>query len=104
MTLTSNALTKLNSIKGDKTHLRIKVSAGGCSGYTRLMEFIEASTVDPKDIQQVLDGITMVVDPRSMLFLGSTELNWSEDLNDGGWKWTDLRATRTCGCGASFAT
>jgi iron-sulfur cluster assembly protein len=102
MNLTDKATAKLNSIKGDKSYLRIKVSAGGCSGFQRLMEFIEASTIDPKDTQLPLNGITIVVDPRSLLFLGSTMLDWSDDLNEGGWKWTDLRATRTCGCGSSF--
>ena len=102
MILTPNALQKLNSIKGKHIYLRIRISSGGCSGYQRIMEFIELSTIDPKDTQIVLEGITIIIDPKSNLFLGSTSLDYSEDLNDGGWKWIDLRATRTCGCGSSF--
>jgi iron-sulfur cluster assembly protein len=104
MNFTDNALAKLNSIRGDKSYLRIKVSAGGCSGYQRLMEFIDLATIDPKDTQLPLDGITIVIDPRSLLFLGDTTLNWSDDLNEGGWKWTSESAKRSCGCGSSFST
>ena len=102
ITITGEALTKLIAHNKDNKTLRIKVEGGGCSGMLRVMEFIDAASIGAKDIRHVFVGLDVVIDPKSSLFLNSTMLDYSDDLNDGGFKWI-TPDSRTCGCGSSFS-
>ena len=50
-----------------------------------------------------LDEIKVVIDKKSVLYLYGTELNYSDGLNGKGFEWVNPNASRTCGCGESFA-
>jgi iron-sulfur cluster assembly protein len=89
-------------ITPDSHHLRVGVKGGGCSGLSYVMDF--DTTIDSTDdIIEVDGGLKVVIDRKSVLYLYGTELNYSDGLNGKGFQWENPNASRTCGCGESFA-
>lgn len=89
-------------VAGDDTHfLRVGVVGGGCSGLSYKMDF--DNEVKPMD--QVFEdkGIKIVCDLKSFLYLVNTELEFSDGLNGKGFYFNNPNASRSCGCGESFA-
>lgn len=86
-----------------ETHsLRVGVKGGGCSGLSYVMDFDD--NIEPTDEVVSLDNnFKVVIDRKSLLYLFGTELNYSDGLNGKGFEWVNPNATRTCGCGESFA-
>lgn len=83
-------------------HLRVGVKGGGCSGLSYVMDFDDKT--EPTDEIVTLDnGLKVVIDRKSVLYLFGTELNYSDGLNGKGFEWVNPNASRTCGCGESFA-
>ena len=82
--------------------LRVSVVGGGCSGLSYKMSFEEA----PHDGDQVytLSGVKVFLDPKSLLFLKGTELDFSDGLNGQGFVFKNPNAKTSCGCGSSFST
>lgn len=81
--------------------LRVGVKGGGCSGLSYTMNLVEERS--DRDIAFDVDGITVLVDPRSERFVSGSILDYTtQNLLEGGWKWTNPHAARTCGCGTSF--
>ena len=85
------------------THnLRVGVKGGGCSGLSYVMDFDDK--IEPTDEVVTLEsGLKVVIDKKSVLYLFGTELNYSDGLNGRGFEWINPNASRTCGCGESFA-
>jgi len=81
--------------------LRVGVVGGGCSGLSYKMDF--DNEVKPMD--QVFEdkGIKIVCDLKSFLYLVNTELEFSDGLNGKGFYFNNPNASRSCGCGESFA-
>ena len=100
-----NQILKLMSdsnLSLESHHLRVGVKGGGCSGLSYVMDFDDKT--DPTDeIITLSDGLKIVVDRKSILYLFGTELNFSDGLNGKGFQWENPNASRTCGCGESFA-
>ncbi len=85
----------------DSHFIRVSVTSGGCSGLTYIMEF---DTVDRPDDQVFEDkGVKIVTDLKSFLYLCNTTLEFSGGLNGKGFYFNNPNASRTCGCGESFA-
>jgi iron-sulfur cluster assembly protein len=82
--------------------VRVQVAGGGCSGMSYKLGFENES---PKDTDKVFerDGVKVVVDSKSFLFLSGTELDFSGGLNGTGFTFNNPNAKRTCGCGSSFS-
>lgn len=82
--------------------LRVSVVGGGCSGLSYKMSFDET----PNDGDQVytLSGVKVFLDPKSLLFLKGTELDFSDGLNGQGFVFKNPNAKTSCGCGSSFST
>lgn len=81
--------------------LRIAVVGGGCSGLQYQMDLVDGPR--DRDILVESNGVTVVIDPKSALFVGGSELDFSEDLQHGGFKVSNPNAAVTCSCGESFA-
>lgn len=81
--------------------LRIKVIGGGCSGLQYQMDLVEGPR--DRDILVTSNGVRVVIDPKSALFVGGSELDYSGDLQHGGFKVSNPNAVVTCSCGESFA-
>ncbi len=80
---------------------RVGVKGGGCSGLSYTMTLDDASR--DGDIVYNQEDIVVVVDPKSAKFLEDVVLDFSlANLLEGGWKWTNPHAARSCGCGTSF--
>lgn len=89
-------------VLGDATYfLRVGVVGGGCSGLSYKLDF--DNEVKPMD--QVFEdkGIKIVTDLKSFLYLVNTELDFSDGLNGKGFHFNNPNASRSCGCGESFA-
>ncbi len=89
-------------LKDDPAYfLRVGVVGGGCSGLSYKMDF--DNEVKPMD--QVFEdkGIKIVCDLKSFLYLVNTELEFSDGLNGKGFYFNNPNASRSCGCGESFA-
>jgi iron-sulfur cluster assembly protein len=81
--------------------LRVSVVGGGCSGLSYKLDFDNQN----KPTDQVFEnnGVKVVTDLKSFLYLVNTTLEYSEGLNGKGFYFNNPNASRTCGCGESFA-
>lgn len=83
------------------TFVRVGIKAGGCSGLEYQLKF---DTEENKGDQVFEDkGIKVVTDMKSLLYLYGTELDYTGGLDGKGLHFNNPNATRTCGCGESFA-
>lgn len=81
--------------------IRVTVTSGGCSGLTYQMDFDNES--QPNDQIFEDNGVKVVTDLKSFLYLCNTTLEFSGGLNGKGFFFNNPNAARTCGCGESFA-
>jgi iron-sulfur cluster assembly accessory protein len=82
--------------------LRVRVKGGGCSGATYVMTF-EKDPPAPGDFVTSQHGATVIVDPRSIVFLKGSTLDFRSELMAQRFLWTNPNAKSSCGCGESFA-
>jgi len=105
ITISDNAVIKikdiLNSEQKSDGYIRVGIKGGGCSGFTYVLDIEESQ----KENDQVLDydGVKVLVDSKSMVYLAGTELDYTDGLNGAGFIFNNPNAQRTCGCGNSFA-
>jgi iron-sulfur cluster assembly protein len=106
--ISDKAKTKVQQLMGDaglagdpSWFLRVGVAGGGCSGLSYKMDFDN----EPKPTDQVFEdnGVKIVTDLKSFLYLVNTTLDFSDGLNGKGFFFNNPNASRTCGCGESFA-
>ena len=81
--------------------LRVAVVGGGCSGLQYKMDLVDGPA--NRDIMVESNEVRVVIDPKSALFVTGSELDYSDDLQQGGFKVTNPNAVVTCSCGESFA-
>jgi len=81
--------------------LRVAVIGGGCSGLQYKMDLVDGPA--NRDILVESNDVKVVIDPKSALFVTGSELDYSDDLQQGGFKVTNPNAAVTCSCGESFA-
>ena len=102
---TENASRKLMSLLEKQGRpngaLRVAVIGGGCSGLQYKMDLVDGPA--NRDIMVRTAGIQVVVDPKSALFVSGSVLDYSDDLQKGGFKVTNPNAVAHCSCGESFA-
>lgn len=80
--------------------LRVAVIGGGCSGLQYKMDLIDGPS--PRDILVESLKVHVVVDPKSALFVSGSVLDYSDDLQKGGFKVSNPNAEAHCSCGESF--
>ena len=110
ISISQNALTRILKIRSesnvpDSTPLRIGVVGGGCSGLTYQLDFDKNydSNNQSNDKKFEVDGIQLIVDMRSFLYLAGTQLDYSDGLQGKGFHFNNPNASRTCSCGESFS-
>ena len=103
--VTSAAAGKLSSLLTRQGRpegaLRVAVIGGGCSGLQYKMDLVDGPA--NRDIMVQSAGVSVVVDPKSALFVSGSELDYSDDLQKGGFKVTNPNAAAHCSCGESFS-
>lgn len=82
--------------------LRVMVVGGGCSGMSYKLGF-DNQPATPQDKVFEKDGVKIVCDSKSFLYLSGTMLDFSDGLNGTGFVFDNPNAKRTCGCGTSFS-
>ncbi|MCH2045089.1 MAG: iron-sulfur cluster assembly accessory protein [Saprospiraceae bacterium] len=81
--------------------IRVSVTSGGCSGLTYKMDFDNEDQAEDQVFED--NGVKVVTDLKSFLYLFDSTLEFSGGLNGKGFHFTNPNASRTCGCGESFA-
>ena len=81
--------------------LRVAIIGGGCSGLQYKMDLVDGPV--PRDIMVESQSVRIVIDPKSALFVSGSELDYSDDLQKGGFKVTNPNAVAHCSCGESFS-
>lgn len=103
--ITPVAASKVNEIRDAEaieTHmaLRLRVVGGGCAGFSYDLYFDEPIEVDR---QFEIQGVKVVVDEMSLMYLVGTEIDYVEGLQGAGFKFNNPNVKTTCGCGSSFS-
>ena len=96
-----NLMTDAGVSNDPSYFLRVSVVGGGCSGLSYKMDFDN----ETRPMDQVFEdkGVKIVTDLKSFLYLVNTELEFSDGLNGKGFYFNNPNASRSCGCGESFA-
>lgn len=102
--LTEQAISQIKRVQQEENNLgknlRVSVSGGGCSGLSYKLDFDE--TIGEKDKVFEQEGLKVVVDTKSLLYLNGMELDFSSGLNGKGFVFNNPNAKKSCGCGSSF--
>ncbi len=88
--------------KGDDYYVRVSVKSGGCSGLIYDLSFYNQIDSEQDEIFED-NGMKLIVDKRSVLYLFGTTLDFSGGLNGKGFEFVNPNASRTCSCGESFS-
>lgn len=109
ITISDRAAKKIKEIREEKhlpddTKLRVGVVSGGCSGLTYELDFDDKEPQEADNDQLFEDnGIKLIIDMRSFLYLSGTQLDYTEGLQGEGFHFQNPNASRTCSCGESFS-
>ncbi len=107
VTITEKAASEIlrivqeQELDAGKVHLRVGVKGGGCSGFNYILDLTEAV----RDTDEVMEqhGIKVVCDPKSLLYLHGTVVDFKDEIMSRGFVFQNPNASATCGCGSSFS-
>jgi iron-sulfur cluster assembly protein len=103
ITLTPAAAERVRSFidkRGNGVGLRLAVKTTGCSGMAYVMEF--ADQVEDDDVVFEDQGIKLLINPKSLVYLDGTELDYAKEGLNEGFKFNNPNVKDMCGCGESF--
>ena len=104
ITLTSVAERNFKRMRSDEglddSYLRVSVKGGGCAGYEYVLNF---GTPTSRDLVFNNEGLPVVIDKKSYVVVKGLEIGWSKDLSSPGPRFSNPKATSTCGCSTSFS-
>ena len=103
ITLTQAAADRMSTFlanRGKGVGVRLGVKTSGCSGMAYVMEFVD----DINDDDEVFEerGVKVIIDPKSLLYLDGTEVDYGKEGLNEGFKFNNPNAKNECGCGESF--
>ena len=103
--LTPGAITEIKRLMSEpdfdsSQRLRVGVKGGGCSGMTYVLGF---DKVEAEDELFEIDGVPCMMNKSHGLYLYGMEVDWQGGLNSRGFTFSNPNASKTCGCGTSFA-
>jgi len=105
LTISEKAAGKVKQIAAkqgkQEALLRIQVVGGGCSGLSYQFGFADA--VSSQDKQFEKDGVKVVVDPKTLIYIAGSELDYEESLMKSGFRVKNPNAAVSCSCGESFS-
>src|SRR5687767_6717337 len=105
VTFTEGAINEIKRLINEEgfdstQYLRVGVKGGGCSGMTYVLGF---DSKEDKDEVFELHGIKCIINPSHAIYLTGMEVHWEGGLNSRGFTFNNPNASKTCGCGTSFA-
>jgi len=88
-------------LDAEKVRLRVGVKGGGCSGFSYVLDLTESQ----KDTDELFEqhGIKIICDPKSLLYLNGTTIDFRDEIMGRGFVFQNPNATTSCGCGSSFS-
>ena len=87
--------------EAESTMLRVSVEGGGCSGFQYKFDLVQAREADDLAIEK--EGITVLIDPVSQMYMEGSEIDFADELIGAAFKINNPNATASCGCGTSFS-
>ncbi len=103
ITLTTRAAERVKTFlanRGKGEGMRLGVKTTGCSGMAYVLEFVDEVADDDKVFEE--DGVKIFIDPKSMVYLDGTELDYVKEGLSEGFQFNNPNAKNACGCGESF--
>ncbi len=103
ITLTDTAAERVKAFlsnRGKGEGLRLGVKTTGCSGMAYVLEFVDVIDDDDKVFES--NGVKIIIDPKSLVYLDGTELDYGKEGLNEGFKFNNPNVKDTCGCGESF--
>jgi iron-sulfur cluster assembly protein len=103
ITLTEAAADRVKSFLGNRgkgVGLRLGVRTSGCSGMAYVLEFVDE--IEDSDTVFEEHGVKVIIDPKSMVYLDGTELDFKRDGLNEGFEFNNPNVKDSCGCGESF--
>lgn len=103
ITMTETAADRVKAFlqnRGKGEGLRLGVKTSGCSGMAYILEFVDA--IDDEDTVFESQGVKIIVDPKSLLYIDGTELDYAKEGLNEGFKFNNPNVKDQCGCGESF--
>jgi len=103
ITMTENAAERVKHFldnRGSGIGLRLGVKTTGCSGMAYVLEFVDQP--EAEDTVFDINGIKVIVDPKSLIYLDGTELDYGKEGLNEGFQFNNPNVKDTCGCGESF--
>ena len=103
ITLTERAATHVQSYltkRGKGIGLRFGVRTTGCSGMAYKLEFVDAASAEDQTFES--NGVKVFVDPKSLVYIDGTELDFVKEGLNEGFKFNNPKEKDKCGCGESF--
>ncbi|WP_108651576.1 iron-sulfur cluster assembly protein IscA [Dongshaea marina] len=103
ITMTDAAASRVSDFlqkRGGGIGLRLGIKTSGCSGLAYVLEFVDELADDDQVFE--IQGVRVVVDAKSMIYLDGTELDFVKEGLNEGFKFNNPNATDECGCGESF--
>ena len=103
ITITENAVKQIRKFltnRGKGEGIRIGVKTSGCSGMAYTLEFVDE--MQPEDQVFEQDGVKVFIDPKSMVYLDGTQVDFAKEGLQEGFKFENPNAKESCGCGESF--
>ena len=104
ITLTETAASRVQKFltnRGKGVGLRLGVRTSGCSGMAYTLEF--SDEIQPEDLTFESHGVKVLIDPKSLPYLDGTELDYTKEGLNEGFKFNNPNAVASCGCGTSFS-
>lgn len=107
ITVTDKAVSEIKRIIAEQedkenVYLRIRVLGGGCAGFQTKLD-LDANVNEKTDTMFEVNGVNVVIDKRSLLYVADANIDYLEDLNKRGFNVVLPMAKTTCGCGSSFS-
>lgn len=93
-------VTRSLGARGKGVGLRLGVKTTGCSGLAYVLEFVDSPETEDKVFE--VSGIQVVIDPKSLVYLDGTQLDFVKEGLNEGFEFTNPNAKGECGCGESF--
>jgi len=99
-TAAADHVRKFLANRGKGLGLRLGVRTSGCSGTAYVLEFVDELEADDQVFED--QGVKVIVDPKSMFYLDGTELDYTREGLNEGFKFNNPNVKNSCGCGKSF--